>query len=64
MGEISGTAAMRFVEAQGALEEGTLQLEHVRAKRGELVGELLEQGFVQVSHGGKANPGYGGGNRE
>jgi len=51
VGEISSAAAMRVVEGQRALEEGTLEFEHVRTKGGEVVRESLEQDSIQVSHG-------------
>jgi hypothetical protein len=53
VGKISRTAAMRFMKDQGAFEQGCFQPEHVRAKRGQLYGELFEQGLIKSSHGGR-----------
>ena len=43
MGEISRTAAMRFMNGQSALEQGSLGREHVRVKQGQFRGEPFQQ---------------------
>ena len=44
VGEISRTAAMRFMNGQGApLSYGSLGLEHVRVKQGQFRGEPFQQ---------------------
>ena len=46
MSQISGAGAIGFVKRERALQERGFELDHVAAERGELVGKLLEQGFV------------------
>ena len=53
VGKIPGAAAMRFMHRQRPLEKRLFQLEHIRAKQGQLRGELFEQRFIQDSHGGR-----------
>lgn len=44
-----GTAAVCFVKHQRPFQEGSFQLEHVRAKQGELRGDLFEHAFIEDS---------------
>ncbi len=43
VGEISRTAAMRFMQGQRAFEQGSFGLEHVRVKQGQFGGEPFKQ---------------------
>ena len=48
--EVSRTGAMRFMDGQRTFQQGSLQLEHVRRKGGQLRGELFKQRLIQDLH--------------
>jgi hypothetical protein len=52
--QISGAGAIGLMKRERALQERRLELDHIAAERGDLVGKLLQRDSVKLGHGRRA----------